>query len=292
MFKQLLNDNVEQLFAIFMKDYKNVEDGHSDFDYDTTEHSTAENGEQPFNMKDILAEAIQKIRPKYDETLVKEAIVEKYSNDFEPLAKNIRPMDEVADNLMMVLNKKTLDTLDGMDEVVKDALNMVCRAEMLKPVEKRQYLTTLLIKYETYLKKLYFLMTGKEVPAQERQWVGGQRPGMEGQNATLSNAIYAIRSLWNLKNSNNAAYKTFYDRLNMLRDLRNTESHGSINISENEIDVALRVVIDMYLFATATNITELEMAGHYPDVESTASIVSMQKEDIRYGMAAEAFIDA
>lgn len=281
MFKQLLNDNVEQLFAIFMKDYKNVESGHSDFDYDTTEHSTAENSEQPFNIKDILDEAIQKIRPKYDETLVKEAIVENYSNDFEPLSKNIRAMDEVVDNLMMVLNKKTLDNLDGIDEVVKDALNMVCRAEKLKPVEKRQYLTTLLIKYETYLKKLYYLMTGKEVPAQE-----------EGQEATLSNAIYAIRSLWNLKNTTNPAYKAFYDRLNMLRDLRNTESHGSINISENEIDVALRVIIDMYLFVTATNITELEMAGHYPDVESTASVVSMPKEDIRYGMAAEAFVDA
>ena len=275
LFKQMLNDNVEQLFAIFMKDFKNVESGESDFDYST--ECTPEDAEKPFNMEELLAEAMQRMRPSYDERLLKKALVEAYASDFEGLSKYIRSMDEVADNLMMVLNTKSLDSLDGIDEIVKDSLNMVCRAENMKPVEKRQHLTTLLVKYETYLKKLYYLINGKEVPAQEG-----------GRNATLSNCIFAIPSLQELKESINPAYKEFSDKLQILRDLRNTESHGSINISEGEVDAALRVVIDMYLYVTATNILDLEMAGHYPVEEETASILSMHehKED-EYQNAAE-----
>ncbi len=274
LFKQMLNDNTEQLFAIFMRDYKNVENGESDFDY-TTEGKPNDT-ENPFNMEEFLADAMQKMRPSYDEALLKEAIVEKFAGDFEGIAKYIRSMDEVVDNLMMVLNTKSIDTLDGMDDIVKDSLNMVCRAESMKPVEKRQHLTTLLVKYETYLKKLYYLINGKEVPAKE-----------EGMNATLANAIFAIDSLRELKDSINPAYKDFSDKLQLLRDLRNTESHGSITISENEVDAALRVVVDMYLFVTATNILELEMAGHYPIEEETASIKSMYEKTEDYQAAAE-----
>jgi len=275
LFRQMLDENIEQLFAIFMKEFKNVETGDSDFDYST--ESASGDTEKPFNMEELLAEAMQKMRPSYDEALLKEALVEKYASDFEGLARYIRGLDEVADNLMMVLNTKSIDTLDGIDDIVKDSLNMICRAENMKPVEKRQHLTTLLVKYETYLKKLYYLINGEEVPAQE-----------EGRSATLSNAIFAIPSLKELKDSINPAYKEFNDKLQILRDLRNTESHGSINISEGEVDAALRVVIDMYLYVTATNILDLEMAGHYPIEEETASIVSIQeKKEEQYLSAAD-----
>jgi type I restriction enzyme R subunit len=69
--------------------------------------------------------------------------------------------------------------------------------------------------------------------------------------------------------------------------LRNTESHGSISISEKEIDAAVHVVIDMYLFVTATNITELEMSGHYPDVADMVSINKTFVQDENIGMAAD-----
>ena len=61
-----------------------------------------------------------------------------------------------------------------------------------------------------------------------------------------------------------------------------------ITISENGVDTALRVVVDMYLFVTATNILELEMAGHYPIEEETASIQSIFEKKVNdYQAAAE-----
>ena len=59
----------------------------------------------------------------------------------------------------------------------------------------------------------------------------------------------------------------------------NTESHGSITVSEGEIDTAIRITIDMYLFVTATNITELEMAVHYPKEEESASTISIEEAE-------------
>jgi type I restriction enzyme R subunit len=114
----------------------------------------------------------------------------------------------------------------------------------------------------------------------------------EGLSATLSNAIFAIPSLHDLKDSINPAYKEFSEKLQLLRDLRNTESHGSINISEEMIDAAIRVVIDMYLYVTATNILDLEMAGYYPVEEETATIKPIAKEEsIDFPMAADSRVE-
>lgn len=51
-FKKMLDDNVEQLYHIFINDLKNVENEDSDFDYDTTEHELTEN--KKFSLKDFI----------------------------------------------------------------------------------------------------------------------------------------------------------------------------------------------------------------------------------------------
>lgn len=147
-----------------------------------------------------------------------------------------------------------LPSLDGMDNVVKESLNMVCMAEGLSLSDKRMHLDMLLMRYEVYLKKLYYLIHKEEIPARE-----------EGQGATLSNAVFAFPALRGLKNNPMPAYQEFSQRLTMLRQLRNDESHGSMNLTEQEADAALRIVIDMYLFVTGMNITELEAAGYDAD---------------------------
>lgn len=156
-------------------------------------------------------------------------------------------------------------------------------AEGLSLTDKRMYLDMLLMRYEVYLKKLYYLIHGEELTARE-----------EGQGATLSNAIFAFPALKGLKNNPNPAFQEFYQRLSMVRQLRNEESHGSIHISEQEVDAALRIVIDMYLFVTGMNITELESAGYDAEQRDAAIIPLHRYEDVEFEplMAAEdIFID-
>ena len=100
--------------------------------------------------------------------------------------------------------------------------------------------------YEVFLKKLYYLIHKEEISSRE-----------EGQGATLSNAVFAFPALRGLKNNPIPAYQEFSQRLTILRQLRNDESHGSMNLTEQEVDAAIGIVIDMYLFITGMNIDEL-----------------------------------
>ena len=114
----------------------------------------------------------------------------------------------------------------------------------------------------------------------------------------MTDAIFAIPSLKRLKRITNPAFQEFDTKLTLLRQMRNDEAYGALNVSEQDIDTALRIVVDMYLYAVGTNITELEMAGHYPekDVESPNIMskpsvmpapITYQEIDQEIGRAAE-----
>jgi len=283
-FKQMLTDNTEQLFAIFMGDLHHVENEESDFDYDTTTITTPENSLGVGTMAELLELARRKLHPEYNEEHVKQYIIANYAADFSGVSRYMRSMEEVVDNFFMVLNTPSLKDLDGMDNVIKESLNMVCMAEGLSLTEKRMHMNMLLIRYEVYLKKLYYLIHGEEIQSRE-----------EGQGTTLSNAIFAFSALIGLRNNPHPAFQEFYQRLELLRDLRNNESHRSIELTEQEVDLAIHILIDMYLFITGSNITELEAAGY--DAANVHPIIPYSEPqedegDDSYGMAAEAFVDA
>lgn len=273
-FKKMLDENKEQLFDIFMRSFRKVEEEESDYDFDTKDGAASDEKLAGMTWEQMVEHVMQKVRPTYHEGLLKESIVEQFSARFADLSKRIRSMEEVVDNLLMVLSTKSTEQLDGVDDILKEALNNVCRAESLRVAEKRMYLTTLLIKYETFLKKLYYLIHGKDVPARE-----------SGKTATLSNAIFAFDPLRTLHETNDQELKPFATRLQMLRDLRNTESHGTITISEDKVDAAIRCCIDMYLYAVATSITDLEKEGLYPQPSASAAVVFMTGDD--YQMVAD-----
>ena len=253
-FKQMLKDNMEHLYAIFVSSLSGEEHQAADFDYDTTKTANGTAAPTPQNLDDILAMVRDMYRPKYDRQALKQAIVEQFTDRFADVAHSMRSMEETVDNLFMVLDLPTVEVLDGMGLVVKDALNMVLRSSAMGTMEKRMCLDQLLIKYESFLKKLFLLCNDRELK--------GRTPDM---SPTLTDAIFAIPSLKCLKRSTNPALQEFDTKLTLLRQMRNDEAHGALNVSEQDIDTALQIVVDMYLYAVGTNITELEMAGHYPE---------------------------
>lgn len=270
-FKQMLDENKEQLFDIFMRNYRHVEQEESDFDFDTKDNAATDEQFAGMTWEQMVEHVMQKVRPSYNESLLKEAIVEQYASRFAGLSHCLPNMEVIVDYLMLVLSTQSTEQLDGVDEILKDALNNVCRAENLRPTEKRMYLTTLLIKYESFLKKLYYLIHKCDVPARET-----------GKTATLSNAIFAFDSLRELHDATDPELIAFNARLQMVRDLRNTESHGAIKIEEEQVDAAIRCSIDMYLYAVATNITDLEKEGYYPELAEEATVVSMKGDDSEF----------
>ena len=273
LFKQMIVENIEQLFATFMADLRNVENGDSDFDYDTTDQKRSKD---TFSMEDLIEMARRKIRPDYNEPALKEQIIASYASHFKALSGYMPAFTETVDTMFRILNTPSLSGLDGMDGVVKDSLNMVCMAEGLSLSDKRMHLDMLLLRYEVYLKKLYYLIHGEELPAKE-----------EGQSATLSNAIFAFPELRGLKNNPKPEYQEFSQRLSLLRQLRNHESHGSVEISEQEVDAAIRIVIDMYLFVTGMNVNNLSDVKEQDNITSLHFVNHETNEDADLPMAAE-----
>ena len=74
---------------------------------------------------------------------------------------------------------------------------------------------SLVQKYESYLKKLYYLINDDEVE------------GQDGRDAMLADAIHAFRCLWKLKYATDEDGKKFSSYLQMLRDWRNNEAHNA-----------------------------------------------------------------
>ena len=221
-------------------------------------------------------------RPKYDQRALKQV-----SDRFFDVAHSMRSMEETADNLFTVLDFPAVKSLNGMGLVVKELLNMVLRSSAMEAMEKRLHLDLLLGKYESFQKKIYLLCNNREL--------GGRTSDV---SATLSDAIFAIPSLNLLKRSANPVLQEFDTKVTLLRQMRNDETHGALNVGEQNIDIALLIVVDMYLYAIGTNITELEMAGHYPEKdvenqntwsESTTKPASItyQKIEQEIGRAAE-----
>lgn len=240
-FKKMLDDNVEQFYAIFMEQLKEVDSGDSDFDYDTTSGGEQTSSDS-MSMDDLMEIVRKKMHPDYNEAALKECLCRTYAPHFEKITGKIRPMEKTVDNLFRVLNTESLNTLDGVDSIVKESLNLLCMAEGLPANEKRMHLNQLLMKYEAFLKKLYYLINHKELEGKE-----------PGKDATLSSAIFGIPSLKKLKYSEDPEVKAFSDRLDILRQLRNDEAHGSYIATELEVDAAIGIVIDMYLYVAGTN---------------------------------------
>lgn len=183
------------------------------------------------------------------------------------VAPYMRSQDEVLDSVFFVLGKETLEKLDGVGLFISRAFtNLFVKKASI--VDKHVAFNLLVTKFEAYLKKLYYLMEGKEVAPQH-----------EGDPVTWKDVIHAVRPLWTLKYSDKPAYQTLYRYLLMVKEWRNSEAHISPTASEQEIDTAINVIITLYFYATGSCITELESNGH--DVESHANIIPLNPNQSR-----------
>ena len=189
------------------------------------------------------------------------------------VAENMRTQDEIVNSVFYVLRRESLETLDGVGIFISQAFASLFGK---KPtlVDKHVAFNLLVTKYEAYLKKLFYLMKGREI-----------RPHHKGDPVTWKDVIYAVRPLWSLKYSEKSEYQTLYQYLLMVKEWRNKEAHISPTASEQEIDAAINIIITMYFFATGSCITELESNGH--DVEEDFAAENTHKRARRYVYKAE-----
>lgn len=214
----------------------------------------------------------------YDESLLKEAITASLGQEFVDVCSHMRSFEEFVDVFFEVLNRSSIPSLDGADGIIKNALNNIYCNDHLQSFDKRTYFNSLLSKYESYLKKLYYLCHGEEVTTQEGST----------SNATLANAIHGFDCLWKLKYATTDEGKRFSQYLEMVRKWRNDEAHKAPISTDDEVNAAIKILVAMYLFVTGHSITDLEMAGDHT-IPSIAPLHTYSEYDgtPSYGMAAE-----
>ena len=184
------------------------------------------------------------------DNIIKQRIKDIISNTLSGVSRYMRPQNEIINVLFYVLDKESLETLDGVGIFVRRAFNNIFN-EQLNIVDKFVAFNLLVTKFEAFLRKLYFLYAGEEV-----------KPQHEGEDVTWANVIYSVKCLWNLKFNTDEAYQQLYQYLQMVKEWRNAESHISPTASEKEINSAIEIVLTMYCYATGSCITNLEVAGH------------------------------
>ena len=210
----------------------------------------------------------------YDEAVLKEKLIAAMESEFAGVCRNMRSLPEIVDNLFFILNKVSIPKLDGIDSLLKEALNNIFANPNITPIVKFSFFNLLVQKYEAFLKKLYYLINGEEVL------------GREGKEPALADSIHAFTCLWNLKYATDDAGKKFSSYLQMLRDWRNEEAHNAPSSSDAEVDTAIKVVVALYLYVTAYSITDLEMADCDTDKAKTIAY-TYPEEDSQVKFAAE-----
>lgn len=180
---------------------------------------------------------------------LQEKIIPGLREDFVGLAGIGRTLEEAFKWMIDVLNVSSINRYDGLKDTILNALfKLYCSPNTLTLAEKRTYLKTLVTGYESYLKKLYYLLTDKEVTDKNGDL----------DHATLGNAVYCMQ-LNKLQFSDNPIDQKFAQYLDILTTMRNAESHTAQSLDAKEVQLGIHVVTVMLMYVTFKNITELEM---------------------------------
>ena len=182
--------------------------------------------------------------------LFKQRLLADVEVEFDELKQFLPDFDAVASCLIQVLKAQTVSSIDGANELLLDSFNRLYCLEGMKLVDKRRHFNTLVTKYEVFLKKVYYLLNGKEMVNLKD----------ESSMPTFINCILSLSCLKGLKHNPDERYRKFYDYLEMVKQWRNSESHNAPDASMQELNLAIHVVSTMYLWVISQNMKSLNFA--------------------------------
>lgn len=199
---------------------------------------------------EFMIAATKTDRPEYDEEKLKLIIYEKLYEEFSELAGvSYRDLKEVIDWLFLILNETTINSLDGLNKVLKETFNNFYSATNNRDIDLQIYFQTFVSKYEAFLRKIYFMREGKELESEER-------------NTGLVYVVQQFPEIQRLYRNFDPKLSNFGAFYNSFYDWRNTEAHTAPILLEEELVPALHTMTSLYVYAAMINATDLEMSGY------------------------------
>ncbi|MCD8291558.1 MAG: hypothetical protein LUC91_08690 [Prevotella sp.] len=194
-------------------------------------------------LNDFVREKVRKaINPEYDEDDLKERMREEFQNDFADICDGVNyvKFDEVLKIFFGIVNAKTIPDLQDLKSKLRHILNCLYRAQH-RDVDFRTWYTQLVTRFDTFLKKIYWLTNGTTMPL-----------NANGEEPSLRETITYFPKLATLYNTPNERYANFrkYYR-SVFSWLSNNEASTSAeHIPSELLPSALHAAVALYLYTT------------------------------------------
>ena len=163
--------------------------------------------------------------------------------------------DEVIGNTIdifyKILTSETVLSYDGVGIELYSAMEKLCGRRKVNFIDKHVYSGILSVKFEVFLKKVYYMINHFEI-----------QPSEEGREVTLPTCIFAFPCLRKLKYGNSDLEKRLYNYQLLIRANRNTSNgngaHASCLLPEETLDINIKSFLTLYFYVIAMNIEELK----------------------------------
>ncbi len=175
------------------------------------------------------------------EDVFRERLLVDIMGEFSEIQQYLPASDVVVGNLVDIIKRKTIASIDGMNNVLLDSFNRLYCLDSLTLVEKRRNFNTLVTNYEPFLKKLFYICKGREIVSNKG----------EESMPTFIDCIFATKCLRGLKHNPDDRYAKFYSYLELVKGLRNDNAHAAPDATEEELKCGIHVVATMYYFVVA-----------------------------------------
>ena len=161
------------------------------------------------------------------------------------------PSAEVVDAFFKIINIQSLPHLDGIAIDLYKVFDELFARKTVNWIDKHVDSGTLLVRYEVYLKKLYYLLNGTEVPAREGE-----------TKVTLKDAIRQFNCLRDLRVRSGEKYQKLASYLTNIIQNRNTQdgngAHYSMFMNEEQLDRNIKEIVTMYMYITGQCLDKLK----------------------------------
>lgn len=158
---------------------------------------------------------------------------------------------DVVDAFFKILTIHAHQSLDGVGLDVYKAMDELFGRREVNIIDKHVHSGNLSVKFEVYLKKLYYMLHGEEI-----------QPTEEGKKVTLANCIFAFPCLRNLRWSTKETEHKLSGYLDVIRNNRNTSdgngAHASYLLTESQLDSNIKAFVTLYFYVTGMCYNELK----------------------------------
>ena len=159
---------------------------------------------------------------------------------------------DVMDSFFNILTTNTIASVDGVGFDVVKAMEELFGRKKVSFTDKHVNSGNLSVKFEVYLKKLYYMVHGEEIKAQN-----------EGDKVTLATCIFAFPCLKKLRWSTKETEQKLSGYLDIIRNTRNTDegngAHSSYLMTEEQLDSNIKAFVTLYLYVTGMCLNDIKV---------------------------------